>query len=203
MIRLTACLLACCLTFSLTFAQEKKGQQPPQAAMDDMMKKMMELASPGEGHKKLEDLVGVWETETKMWMAGEGSGQAAITKGSSEGSWVLGGRFLRQDFKGEMMGMQMTGFGFTGYDNYAKRYLAMWVDNMSTTLSTMEGTFDRSGKVLTMYGKMDEWMTGELGKTVKYVTRFISKDKHVFEIHDLSIGEPNTKVIEVTYTRKK
>jgi hypothetical protein len=67
----------------------------------------------------------------------------------------------------------------------------------------MEGTFDRSGKVLTMYGKMNEWMTGELGKTVKYVTRVVSKDKHVFEIHDLSIGEPNTKVIEVTYTRKK
>lgn len=99
--------------------------------------------------------------------------------------------------------MQMTGFGLTGYDNYAKMYVGMWVDNLSTTLATMEGTFDRSGKVLTMYGKMNEWMTGELGKTVKYVTSVVSKDKHAFEIHDLSIGEPNTKVIEVTYTRKK
>jgi hypothetical protein len=205
--RITALVLFCCLSFSMTPAQEKKDQQtpqkPPQAALDDMMKKMMELASPSDAHKKLEDLVGVWETETKMWMAGEGSGQATTTKGIAENVWILGGRFLRSDFKGEMMRMQMAGFGLTGYDNYAKMYVGMWVDNLSTTLATMEGTFDRSGKVLTMYGKMNEWMTGELGKTVKYVTSVVSKDKHVFEIHDLSIGEPNTKVIEVTYTRKK
>jgi hypothetical protein len=185
--RITALALFCCLTFSMAPAQEKKNQQTPQkpaqAAMDEMMKKMMELASPSDAHKKLEE--------------------APTTKGIAENVWVLGGRFLRSDFKGEMMGMQMTGFGLTGYDNYAKMYHGLWVDNLSTTLATMEGTFDQSGKVLTMYGKMNEWMTGELGKTVKYVTRVVSKDKHVFEIHDLSIGEPNTKVIEVTYTRKK
>jgi hypothetical protein len=191
------------LVLSLASAQEKKEQKPPQGAMDDMMKKMMELASPSEGHKKLNDLVGVWDAETKMWMGGDGTGQPAISKGSAEYSWVLGGRYLREDFKGDMMGMPMTGFGFTGYDNYAKKYTGMWMDNMGTALSTMEGTFDRSGKVLTLYGKMDEWMTGELSKNVKYVTRIINKDKHVFEIHDLSIGEPNTKIVEITYTRTK
>jgi hypothetical protein len=199
--RLAAWMIVSFLVLSLASAQEKKEQKPPQGAVDDMMKKMMELASPSEGHKKLNDLVGVWDAETKMWVGGPG--QPAVSKGSAEYSWVLGGRFLREDFKGDIMGMPMTGFGFTGYDNYAKKYTGVWVDNMGTALSTMEGTFDRSGKVLTLYGKMDEWATGELSKNVKYVTRIIDKDKHVFEIHDLSIGEPNTKIVEITYTRKK
>jgi hypothetical protein len=46
-------------------------------------------------------------------------------------------------------------------------------------------------------------MTGEHGKTIKYVTRIVNNDKHMFEIHDLSIEEPNTKVMEMVYTRAK
>ncbi len=207
MLKTIALAVTCCLALSLTAAQEKKAEQqpgqPPQEQMDPMMAKWKELSTPGEAHKKLSDFAGVWETETRMWMGGEGSGQPAVTKGKSEHKMILGGRFLLQEFKGEMMGMPMTGWGLTGYDNYAKKYIGIWVDDMSTVLATMEGTMDKSGTVLTMFGKMDEWMTGELGKTVKYVTRFISKDRHVFEIHDMSIGEPNTKVIEVTYMRKK
>jgi len=57
--------------------------------------------------------------------------------------------------------------------------------------------------MLTLYGKMDKPMTGEHNKNVKYVTRIVGPDKHIFEVHDLAIGEPNTKVVEVTYTRKK
>jgi len=171
----TASMLVWFLLLPLAWAQVKQEQKLPQAAMNDMMKRMTELASPSEGHAKLNDLVGVWDAETKMWMGGEGSGQPSISKGTAEYSWVLGGRFLREGYNGEMMG-----FGFTGYDNYAKKY-----------------------KVLTLYGKMDEWTTGELGKNVKYVTRIIDRDKHVFEILDLAIGEPSTKVVDITYTRKK
>ena len=51
---------------------------------------------------------------------------------------------------------------------------------------------------------MDEWLTGEHDKAVKYVFRIINDDKHVFEVHDLGIvdgDKENTKVIEITYTR--
>jgi len=74
---------------------------------------------------------------------------------------------------------------------------------MSTAMNHAEGMRDRTGKVLTLYGTMDEPMTGEHDKPVKYVLRVLGPDKHVYEIHDLAIGEPHTMVIEVTYTRKK
>jgi hypothetical protein len=62
---------------------------------------------------------------------------------------------------------------------------------------------NQDGTVLTMFGKMDEWMTGEIGKTVKYVFRIVDKNRFVFEVHDMAIGEPNTKVMEITYIRRK
>ena len=74
---------------------------------------------------------------------------------------------------------------------------------LPTSLLTSEGYFDPSGKTLTMYGLMDEPMTGENGKPVKYVTRILSPGKHVFEVHDLAIGETGTKLVEITLTRKK
>ena len=37
---------------------------------------------------------------------------------------------------------------------------------------------------------------------VKYVWRFVTKDRLVLEVHDLPIGEKNTKVVEFTYNRK-
>ncbi len=49
---------------------------------------------------------------------------------------------------------------------------------------------------------MDEPMLGVVGRLVKYVTRIIDDDTHVFEIFDLH-ADDDYKVIEVTYERKK
>lgn len=183
-------------------AASSQTEKEQQAMKDEMMKKWMEVSTPGDSHKKMDDLVGTWDATVSTWMEGPGK-PPTVTKGTSEQKWVLGGRFIQQEMKGEMMGMPFNGMGLMGYDNFNKKYTFVWVDNSSTQMSTSEGTIDPSGKVFTYYGKMDEPMTGEHGKTVKYVSRIVSKDKNVFEIHDLSIPEPNTKVMEIVYTRKK
>ena len=96
----------------------------------------------------------------------------------------------------------MEGIGITGFDNYKKKFVSVWFDNRNTAIMTSEGLLDQSGKVLTLFGSMDEWMTGEHDKTVKYVYRIIDDDEFVFEIHDLGIVPGETKVIEIVYTRK-
>ena len=197
--QITATALLCAGMVVGASAQEQKPAQPDS---DAMMKQWKVVSTPGENHRKLEFFVGKWRTESTVWTMGPGT-EPAVTKGSSEKQMVLGGRFLEEEFSGELMGMRMTGLGLTGYDNFAKKYVSFWFDDMNTTVATMEGTFDREGKVLTMYGKADEWMTGELGKTIKYVTRIVSPESSVLEIHDMSSGELGTKVIEVRYTRKQ
>lgn len=179
-----------------TIAQDQGG------ANDEMMKKWKEVSTPGENHKKLDAFIGKWDVESKMWPGGPATAPV-VDKGSTTYAWDLGGRFVKQEYDGMMMGMSMHGTGYTGYDNYAKKYIGVWMDNSSTSFFPMDGAFNKEGNVLTMYGKMDEWMTGEIGKNVKYVIRFLSKDKIVFEIHDLSLGEANTKMMEMTMTRKK
>ena len=194
-----ALLGASLLPLTAATSQTEKDQQ---AMKDEMMKKWMEVSTPGDNHQKLDDLVGTWETTVSMWPEGPGK-PPQVTKGGAEMKWILGGRFIQEEMKGELMGMPYNGLGLMGYDNFNKKYTFVWVDNSSTQMSTSEGTLDPTGKVLTYYGKMDEPITGEHGKTVKYVTRILSKDKNTFEIHDLSMPEPNTKMMEIVYTRKK
>ena len=189
------------LAIAVAFAsgQEKKGAPP---GTEEMMKKMMELGAPGEHHKKLDALVGSWETTMSMWMEGPGK-PPARSKGSAEFRWVLGGRYLVQEVKGMMMGMPMNGIGYNGYDNLRKKYTMFWIDDMGTVMSTGDGNYDASGKVLTLYGKMDDPTTDEYDKNVKYVTRWVGDNTFVFEMYDLAIGGADTKVMEINYERTK
>ncbi len=185
-------------------------QPPSPEEMQAMMKAWKDTMTPGEHHKKLNHFVGSWTTTTKIWWGGPGT-PATQTKGSAEVNWVLDGRYIMRQSTGEFMMPDETGamkpvpvshLGLTGYDNYRKMYVAYWADSMGTALLTMKGGVDPSGTVFTSYGEMDEPMLGVVGRMVKYVTRIIDDDTHVFEIFDLHAAD-DYKVIEITYERKK
>ena len=154
---------------------------------------------------------GTWDTVTKIWMAGPNA-PPTESKGTAENKPVLGGRFLQEtvswsmpmpDMKtGEMTMLPVEGMGLFGFDNYQKMYVGCFADTTGTQLLTMRGAMSPDGRTLTMYGEMDEPMLGIRGRMVKYVTRIISDDKHVFEIYDLHAGD-DYKVVEVEYTRRK
>lgn len=189
-------------------ADEKAAAEKTKAAdtgappdMGEMMKKMEELSAPGLEHKLLTSMAGEWDAEVKSWMGGP-DGAATVSKGSCKRTLILGGRFLQEEFTGEMMGKRFHGMGLIGYDKFNKKYVNTWVDDMGTGIFVSEGTADATGKVLTHNGKMDEPMTGEKAKPVRMITRILSPDKNTFEMHDLSLGE-KSRVMEITYTRKK
>jgi hypothetical protein len=193
--------LAATVAFNNASAQEKKKSKEKVPSQEEMMKRWEEFMAPGDAHKNFEQFVGSWDVESKVWINGP-KGDPSVSKGSAEYTLALGGRFLQQEFSGEMMGQPMKGFGYTGYDNFKKKYVSFWIDNMSTAMSTMEGSMDSGGKTLTMWGTMDEPATGEKGKKVKYVTRVVDKDKHVFESYDVTSYGEKQPVMVITYTRK-
>ena len=177
-----------------------KGQESGAPNMEEMTKRWQAYATPGSNHKVLEPLVGEWTVEARYWMGGQGS-EPMESKGTAKVQWVLGGRYLQEEFSGEMMQRPFQGIGVTAYDNFKKKYLSTWIDSMGTGIFTSEGSVDETGKVLTFLGKMDEPATGEKDKPTKYIVRIISPDKHTFEMHDLGLGA-KSKVMEMTYTRK-
>ena len=200
---------------ALITTQVISDEQTPQGPYSpEDMAKMMEvwtaLGAPGEHHKLLEPFVGQWNTVTKTWWGGPGSDPVEST-GTTEVKWVLDGRFIMDETKsefmmptptGEMKSTPYRGLGLTGYDNFRNMYVGVWMDSMGTQMLTMKGTADPSGKVFTFYGEMDEPGLNMVGRTVKYVTRIINNDKHVFEIYDLPVGD-DYKVMELTYTRRR
>jgi hypothetical protein len=176
--------------------QDKPGAED----MAAMMAKAAKYTQPGEHHKLLERFLGKWDTASRITMAGENT---EWEKGTSEVTWLMEGRWLQSKGTGSMMGMPVQFFSVMGYDSFKQSYVATSVNSLDTAMSRSEGDMDPGGKALLLYGTIDEYLTGEHDKMVKYVWRLVSDDKVVMEVHDLPIGETNTKVIEVVSTRKK
>lgn len=168
---------------------------------DDAMKRLMEACKPSSHHKELERLIGSWDTEISMWM--EPSAPPMKSKGTAECKWLVEGKWIVTDAKGSFMDTSIQSHAVMGYDNFKRHFVFSQVDSFQTAMFHSEGNFDQAGNALITYGVIDEPMDGENDKPVKRVWRFDGKDRFVIEVHDLGIGETNTKVIEYVYTRRK
>ena len=106
----------------------------------------------------------------------------------------MGGRYVRGEFAGEMMGQPFKGLGYFGYNNALKRYEGAWMDNGGTGIMFMTGTENELKG--SFYGP------GGVEVKSRIVTKIISDDKSTMEMfHDMGQGEQ--KVMEITYTRAK
>lgn len=184
-------------TSSAVAHDEHHGDASPEAMMEAWTKMM----APNENHKKLEFFVGKWEATVRTWMEGPDK-PPQESKGTSESVSIYGGRFIKDTFNGEMMGQKFEGTGMFGYDNGRKHYSSLWYDSTSTGFMTMSGSFDATGKILTMYGQSDDPMTGHIGKNLRAVYRIVDDNSYVFEMYDLTMGE-NAKMMEISYKRRK
>lgn len=207
LLTLTSCAaLAAALTLPNALAQDKAAdkkntESKPAAAPepDEATKRWLEASTPAAAHKVLDPLVGEWDVAAKWWM--DPSAPPMETKGTTTKKWILDGRFVQEDYKGEMMGMPLVGHGMTGYDNVKKQYNSFWIDSSSTAMYISLGKASADGKTLTFHGKMDDVMTGEKDKPIKFVIKIEGQAKHVFEMYDLGGGKEK-KIAEQTYTRK-
>jgi len=180
----------------------KVGDKKPATAMpteEEMMKKWEESATPGPAHKLLDQFIGEWNVASKWWM--DPAAPPMESKGTSSARWILGGRFIQDDFNGEFMGKPLKGLGLTGYDNFKKKYNSFWADEGGTAMFTSTGTASADGKTFTFTGPMDDPMTGEKDKNIKFVIKMESKDRHVFEMFDVVDGK-DKRMAEMIYTRK-
>lgn len=169
--------------------------QPSESEMAAMQAAM----TPGEFHRRLDPLVGVFDVTARMWM--DPSAPPTESQGTSENRWVLGGRFVEQHFRGEFMGMPFEGIGHFGYDNVLKKYVSSWIDSMGTGIMPAQGSLKGDGSI-EFWAEYPDPMTGKMTK-FRELFRIVDADHHTMEMFTLRDDGSEYRNMELHYRRRK
>ncbi len=172
--------------------KEKKSADSDPANVEALMKA---FAKPGKSHKHFKRLAGTWKAETKSYY--KNPEKPSTSEGEAKFAVMMGGRYLRQNFRGEFDGQRFIGMGITGYDNALKKYVGMWIDNNGTGIMRTEGSYDVKTNTMTEIASASSPL-GEM--KMRMVTKYVDDNKFLFTMYAQE-GENEKKIMEMTYTR--
>jgi len=190
------------LVFILGISPSSFAAGPQQSKQDQQkaMEAYMKMMATNENHAHLGMFAGEWNMTSKAWMM---PGQAPETsQTTAQGEMILGGRFLKMNYKGTMFGQPFEGVQIVGYDNMKKKYITFWIDSSSTAFFLTEGTRDEASKTMTETGVWPDPMTGGTMK-VKGITKMVSPDEFTYEMYMVGPDGKEFKSLENRAVRKK
>lgn len=161
--------------------------------------------TPGEAHARLDPLVGRWEADVKGWFV---PGEDPVkSTGVARYEWVLRdpeaerGRFLRQEFRGEMMGGTFNGLAYWGHDNVNEVYTSVWMDSRNTGTTMSRGVYNEDEGAFHFAGRY----TADDGQEVRLriVLTIEDERRHRMKYYQSLPGQPEQKGLEVVYTRSR
>lgn len=174
----------------------RESTQRKMTEFESMCVIYQEVATPGTPHKLLAEMAGTWNVKSRWWI--DPAAPPMESTGTSEQRMVLGGRFLEQNFSGEMMGGPFSGIGFVGYDNHTKKYISTWMDTMGTAILYFVGEAD--GKSITQFCDFDDPVRGPL--RWRSVTRIVNHNTLEFDMYTTDKSGREEKMGEMVYSRK-
>ena len=168
--------------FALAFFVLTAASGAAQMSAQDQAKAMeayMKAGAVTSDHEALKYFAGRWRVEGKMWAAP--GAPPAESVNANEGEMILGGRYVRLAYKGEMMGQPFEGLQISGYDNIEKAYKTFWIDNSSTSFYLLTGKFDAAKKTYTFIGRWTAPMGG--ATPVRMIIKIVSPDEYTSETY--------------------
>ena len=169
---------------------------------DDPMTAMQEMAAPGPEHDRLKPFLGTFRAEVKIWM---GPGEPMVSTGTMTNTQELGGRFVRQDDKGDPASEptpfpEFEGHGYWGFNKNTQMYEGFWIDSASTVMQNESGGVDETGKMWTMIGEI----VGPDGEvtTKRSIITLVDDDHHGMEMF-FTKGDQEFKGMEIQYVRAR
>ncbi len=182
-----AFVAAVALTGSHVLSQDegaKRGEDE-----EPRIKAMMETAAPSTFHDFLKPLAGSWKCSVKYWSAAGTKPHESIA--TMEKEWILGGRFLKEEYKGTIFNnMPYAVFSMMGYDKAQRKYFNIHMDTLGTGFETSFGTCDDSRKVFTF--------TGEVRSSIEIV----NNDKNIARGFATDPNGGEWMILEIIATRK-
>ncbi|MCU0688379.1 MAG: DUF1579 domain-containing protein [Phycisphaerales bacterium] len=157
------------------------------------------LAEPGRNHRLLEIFVGTWTVEGRF--PGAEGQPPEIATGTMTTTWELGSRWLTQRYEGSMPSIgNFEGLGLMGFDNAQQRFVASWMDTLSTGAVNSTGTFDQRTRAFTLTGRLN-LPNASAPISQRQTITVESRNRYIIE---LAIVQPDGTSIPtgtVTYTR--
>lgn len=198
--RLRSAALAAVLVLVIVPAHAQQGGGQPEMTPEQQaeMEAYMKAGTPGEPHRGLAESAGTYDMKIRSWMAPD---QPPMEdKGTAVRTVELDGRVMVERVESQMMGMPFTGLGMTGYDNVTGKYWATWNDSMTTGIMISEGTCDAK-KSCKFTGTMNDAVKKSAVK-LRMTSRWTSPTTEVFEMYGPGKDGKETKMMEITYTKK-
>jgi hypothetical protein len=204
-IRALSCLVLL-LGTSVPAVQDRQPQTTPAALA---MPQFAQRGLPGPAHKALQPLIGSWQVEKTLYIAGATPQKPITTKEMTcHREWVADGRFVRDETEGQINGNPYWRLGLLGYSVMDERYEWITIDRTNSMMMIYQGK-PRSGYeqpitltgVFTDQGLISESTTGKrIGQ--RTVIRIENIDRHVLELYFKVPGQPEFLADRSIYTRK-
>ncbi len=184
----------------------QKGTTQKQGMTEDqkqaaMMAQAKKYGTPGKNHEVLKPFVGKWTYTARSWM--KPGDKTQESEGTSQNNLVLGGRFLKQEVRGQWNGKPFRGVGYTGYDNVRGEYQSIWMDNMMTGIMRIVGTYDEGSKTIKQSGSFSCPMTGQRDMWFRSEWKASSDSRNTYTAYGKDEKGKEFKSMEITYKRAK
>ncbi|HLP83784.1 MAG TPA: DUF1579 domain-containing protein [Phycisphaerales bacterium] len=181
-------------------AKQAEAQAGNAADVNDPMAQWAKANMPTKEHAQLiADMLGEWTVENEVVFAP--GAPAEKSTGTAKCEPIFGGRFVKMDYDGVMMGQPFKGFSLWGYNTPAGKFESTWIDNSSVGMMYSTGVKQADGSV-EWTGTWTDPITKE-SKTSRSVTRMADKNTMVYEAYDKTTDGTEFKMMTVTYTRVK
>lgn len=114
------------------------------AAVRPLVLQEPQMPGPTDEHRFVHERVGSWTGTVTLFVPGmpETPVPATETVRAAGPFWVL------SEFRSEFMGAPYVGHGQHGYDPRKGKYVSTWIDEVSSFLSVMEGTYDEETRTI-------------------------------------------------------
>jgi hypothetical protein len=157
---------------------------------------------PGGGEPSPEKTMameeGIWDGEVTVTLPGA----EPVKSKCVETNQMLGGKWLISEFKGEFFGSRFEGNGQNGYDAKKGKYVASWVDSVSSKILLLEGSYDEKTKTLTLHADAEDPAGNPM--KLRLETQFKDDGTRVFTEYVQADGQKDfAKFMEIKYTKRK
>ncbi|HUU84721.1 MAG TPA: DUF1579 family protein [Phycisphaerae bacterium] len=179
-------------------APQRPAKPNAEQDTDSLVDTWIQHAMPGEHHQLLARMTGSWSMAIEYRMNADSP--VVTSQGTCQRKWILGDRFVLEEFDGGSLALPFQGMAIYGYDSFEQKYTSIWVDTTNTAITTSLGTCQDTCDLIRFQGRHGDPWTG-VKRPSRGATRFVTADQHVLELYEPGADGKEFKILQITYTR--